>query len=167
VNFARLLAVAAIALLSAAASTAVTPKPARAQEPITVITVINLPDVVIDNRCNGHPVGLGYGQLTIVTTIVPLGTAGEQVQGTVTYSQNLRGEDLITHEPYRGAEGEFSFSHYLPAGGGRFYDLMWSTLVPQRSGPRMVFVQLLKATINPDFTLSEEVVETYLVCAPL
>ena len=34
----------------------------------TVVSVINLPLVVIDNQCNGEPVGLSGDLLTVVTT---------------------------------------------------------------------------------------------------
>jgi hypothetical protein len=44
---------------------ALRPAPARAD---TVISVINLPGFVIDNQCNGEPVGLSGELLTVVTT---------------------------------------------------------------------------------------------------
>jgi hypothetical protein len=161
---ARFVTAVVVAVLAASTALALTPRPAQAEGPITVITVIKLPSVLLDNRCNGDPVGLGYGQLTIATTIVPLSTGGEQVQGTITYSENLRGEDLITHEPYRGAEGEMSFSHYLPAGGGTYHDLAWSALLPQSHGPAMLLVESTRATLNSDFSLSEEIVQTHVAC---
>jgi hypothetical protein len=166
---ARLIGAVLAAALAAVALLGMTPKPARAAGPITVVRVIKLPAVVIDNQCTRdpvHPVGLGFGELTIITTIVPIDRGGQFVQGTVTFSRKLAGEDLITHEKYQGAEGELSFMHYLPGGGGSFYDAMWSALVPQSAGTRMFFVEVVRGTLNPDFTLSTIPVARYLACAP-
>ena len=53
VTLGRRLLIATMTLTLALAIVALRPSPAQAQ---TVVTVINLPLVVIDNQCNGEPV---------------------------------------------------------------------------------------------------------------
>ena len=72
VTFGRRLLVAMMALVLSLAFVALRPAPAQAQ---TVVSVINLPAVVIDNQCNGEPVALSGDLLTVVTTR-PTPTAG-------------------------------------------------------------------------------------------
>jgi hypothetical protein len=64
VTFGRRLLIAAMTLILSLAIVALRPSPAQAQ---TVVTVINLPAVVIDNQCNGEPVALSGDLLTVVT----------------------------------------------------------------------------------------------------
>ena len=65
VTFGRRLLIATMMLALSLAIVALRPSPAHAQ---TVVTVINLPAVVIDNQCNGEPVALSGRLLTVVTT---------------------------------------------------------------------------------------------------
>lgn len=68
VAFGRRLLIAIMALTVSLAIMALRPAPAHAQ---TVVSVINLPAVVIDNQCNGEPVALSGRLLTVVTTAPP------------------------------------------------------------------------------------------------
>ena len=72
VTFGRRLLIATMTLALSLAIVALRPSPAQAQ---TVVTVINLPAVVIDNQCNGDPVALS-GQLLMVVTTARPPTAG-------------------------------------------------------------------------------------------
>ena len=65
VTFGRRLLIAMMVPALPLAMVTLRPAPARAD---TVISVINLPGVVIDNQCNGEPVGLSGELLTVVTT---------------------------------------------------------------------------------------------------
>ena len=76
VSFGRRLLMATMTLTLALAIVALRPSPAQAQ---TVVTVINLPAVVIDNQCNGEPVALS-GDLLTVVTIRPTANGGTTVR---------------------------------------------------------------------------------------
>jgi hypothetical protein len=65
VPFGRRLLIATMTLALSLAILALRPSPAQAQ---TVVSVINLPAVVIDNQCNDEPVALSGDLLTVVTT---------------------------------------------------------------------------------------------------
>jgi hypothetical protein len=86
VTFGRRLLVAMMALVLSLAIVALRPAPAQAQ---TVVSVINLPAVVIDNQCNGEPVALSGDLLTVVTTS-PTPNGGATVR-SVSVTQGCRG----------------------------------------------------------------------------
>jgi hypothetical protein len=78
---------------------ALRPSPAQAQ---TVVTVINLPAVVIDNQCNGEPVALS-GQLLTVVTTHPTPNGGTTVR-SVSVTQRLKGTGLVSGVSDRAVE---------------------------------------------------------------
>ena len=54
-----------------------------------------------------------------------------------------------------------------PPGTGTFFSTVTTLLIPQGSAaPSMLLVVVVKATVAPDGTISNEVVQTYLVCRP-
>jgi hypothetical protein len=132
----------------------------------TVVTVINLPAVVIDNQCNGEPVALRGRLLTVVTTH-PTPNGGTTVR-SVSVTQGLEGTGLVSGASYRAVELSGTVVNQLPPPGtGTFLSTVTTRLIPQGSAaPSMLLVVVLKGTVAPDGTISNEVVQTYLVCRP-
>jgi hypothetical protein len=163
VTFGRRLLIAMKALALSLAIMALRPAPAHAE---TVVSVINLPLVVIDNQCNGEPVGLS-GDLLMVVTTRPTANGGATVRA-VSVTHGLQGTGLVSGVSYRAVELSGTVINQLPAPGtGTFYNTITTLLIPQGStAPAMLLVVVVKATVAPDGTLSNEVVQTYLVCRP-
>jgi hypothetical protein len=162
-TFGRRLLIATMTLALSLAILALRPSPAQAQ---TVVTVINLPAVVIDNQCNGEPVALSGDLLTVVTTR-PTPTGGTTVR-SVSVTQGLQGTGLVSGVSYRAVEVSGTVVNQLPPPGtGTFFNAVTTLLIPQGSAvPTMLLVAVIKATVAPDGTISNEVVRTYLVCHP-
>ena len=163
VTFGRRLLVAMMALVLSLAIVALRPAPAQAQ---TVVSVINLPAVVIDNQCNGEPVALSGDLLTVVTTR-PTANGGTTVR-SVSVTHGLKGTGLVSGVSYRAVELSGTFVNQLPPPGtGTFFSTVTTLLIPQGSAaPSMLLVVVVKATVAQDGTISNEVVQTYLVCRP-
>jgi hypothetical protein len=163
VTFARRLLVAMMALVLSLAIVALRPALAQAQ---TVVSVINLPDVVIDNQCNGEPVALSGDLLTVVTTR-PTPNGGATVR-SVSVTKGLQGTGLVSGVSYRAVELSGTVVNQLPPPGtGTFFSTVTTLLIPQGSAaPSMLLVVVVKGTLAPDGTISNEVVQTYLVCRP-
>ena len=127
VTFARRLLIAIMALTVSLAIMALRPAPAHAQ---TVVSVINLPAVVIDNQCNGEPVALSGRLLTVVTTrSTPNG--GTTVRST-SVTQGLQGTGLVSGVSYRAVEISGTIVSQLPPPGtGTFYSTVTTLLIPQ------------------------------------
>lgn len=160
-TFARRLLIAMMVPALSLAIVALRPAPARAD---TVISVINLPLVVIDNQCNGEPVGLSGDLLTVVTTRST--PDGGTTLRAVSVTRGLRGTGLVSGVSYRAVELSGTFATQLPPPGtGTFYYTVVTLLVPQSSAaPAMLLVMAIKGTLAPDGTISNEVTRTYLVC---
>jgi hypothetical protein len=163
VTFGRRLLIAMMALALSLAIIALRPAPAHAE---TVVSVINLPLVVVDNQCNGEPVGLS-GDLLMVVTTRPTANGGATVRA-VSGTHGLHGTGLVSGVSYRAVELSGTVINQLPPPGtGTFYTTTTTLLIPQGStAPAMLLVVVVKATVAPDGTLSNEVVQTYLVCRP-
>jgi hypothetical protein len=142
---------------------ALRPSPAQAQ---TVVSVINLPAVVIDNQCNGEPVALSGDLLTVVTTR-PTADGGTTVR-SLSVTRGLQGTGLVSGVSYRAVELSGAIVNQLPPPGtGTLFSTVTTLLIPQGSAaPSMGLVTVIKATVAPDGTISNEVVRTYLVCRP-
>ena len=127
VTFARRLLIAIMALTVSLAIMALRPAPAHAQ---TVVSVINLPAVVIDNQCNGEPVALSGRLLTVVTTrSTPNG--GTTVRST-SVTQGLQGTGLVSGVSDRAVEISGTIVSQLPPPGtGTFYSTVTTLLIPQ------------------------------------
>jgi hypothetical protein len=67
---------------------------------------------------------------------------------------------------YRAVELSGTVVNQLPPPGtGTFYSTVTTLLIPQGgAAPAMVLVVVVKGTLAPDGTVSNEVVQTYLVC---
>jgi hypothetical protein len=163
VTFGRRLLIATMTLALSLAIVALRPSPGHAQ---TVVTVINLPAVVIDNQCNGEPVALSGRLLTVVTTR-PTAIVGATVR-SVSVTQGLQGIGLVSGVSYRAVEVSGTVVNQLPPPGtGTFFSTVTTLLIPQGSAaPAMLLVMVVKGTVAPDGTSSNEVVQTYLVCRP-
>jgi hypothetical protein len=163
VTFGRRLLVAMMALVLSLAIVALRPAPAQAQ---TVVSVINLPAVVIDNQCNGEPVALSGDLLTVVTTS-PTPNGGATMR-SVSVTKGLQGTGLVSGVSYRAVELSGTVVNQLPPPGtGTFFSTVTTLLIPQGSAaPSMLLVVVVKGTLAPDGTVSNEVVQTYLVCRP-
>ena len=163
VTFGRRLLIATMTLTLSLAIVALRPSPAQAQ---TVVTVINLPAVVIDNQCNGEPVALSGDLLTVVTT--RLTANGGTTVRSVSVTQGLKGTGLVSGVSYRAVELSGTVVNQLPPPGtGTFFSTVTTLLIPHGSAaPSMLLVVVVKATVAPDGTISNEVVQTYLVCRP-
>jgi hypothetical protein len=144
VTFGRRLLIAIMALTVSLAIMALRPAPAHAQ---TVVSVINLPAVVIDNQCNGEPVALSGRLLTVVTTrSTPNG--GTTVRST-SVTQGLQGTGLVSGVSYRAVEVSGTVVNQLPPPGtGMFYSTVTTLLIPQGSAaPAMQLVMVVKGTV--------------------
>jgi hypothetical protein len=163
VTFGRRLLMAIIALALSLAMLALRPVPASAE---TVVSVINLPAVVIDNQCNGEPVALSGDLLTVVNTR-PTPEGGTTVR-SVSITRGLQGRSLVSDVSYRAVELTGTIINQLPPpGNGTFISTVLTLLLPQGSAaPAMLLVVSLKGTLAPDGTVSNEVIKTYLVCRP-
>jgi len=161
VTFGRRLLIATMTLALALGIVALRPMPAQAQ---TVVTVINLPSVVIDNQCNDEPVALSGRLLTVVTTR-PTANGGTTLR-SVSVTQGLQGTGLESGVSYRAVElGGTVVNQLPPPGTGTFFSTVTTLLIPQGSAaPSMLLVVVVKGTVAPDGTISNEVVQTYLVC---
>ena len=143
---------------------ALRPVPAHAQ---TVVSVINLPAVVIENQCNhDDPVALS-GDLLMVVTTRPTPDGGTPVR-SVSVTRGLRGTCLVSDVSYRAVELSGTIVNQLPPPGtGMFFATVVTLLLPQGSAaPAMLLVVESKGTLAPDGTISNEMVKTYLVCRP-
>ena len=133
VTFARRLLIAIMALTVSLAIMALRPAPAHAQ---TVVSVINLPAVVIDNQCNGEPVALSGRLLTVVTTrSTPNG--GTTVRST-SVTQGLQGTGLVSGVSYRAVERSGTVVNQLPPtpGTGTFFSTVTTLLLPRAARRR-------------------------------
>ena len=163
VAFGRRLLTVILALALSLAILALRPVPAHAQ---TVIAEINLLLVIIDNQCNGEPVGLS-GDLLIVVTTRPTPNGGTTVR-SVSVTRGLRGRSLVSDVSYRAVEFTGTIVNYVPPPGtGTFVSTVVTLLRPQGSAaPAMLLVVRFRGTLAADGTVSNEVVDTYLVCGP-
>jgi hypothetical protein len=161
VTFGRRLLIAMMVPALSLAIVALRPAPARAD---TVVTVINLPGVVIDNQCSGEPVGLSGKLLTVVNTR-PTPDGGTTLRA-VSVTQGLQGTGLVSGVSYRAVEISGTFATQLPPPGTGTFDYTdVILLVPQSpTAPAMLLVVTIRGTLAPDGTISNEVVSTYLVC---
>jgi hypothetical protein len=161
VTFGRRLLIAMMVPALSLAIVALRPAPARAD---TVISVINLPLVVIDNQCNGEPVGLSGDLLTVVTTRPTPG--GGTALRAVSVTQGLRGTGLVSGVSYRAVEVSGTLATELPPPGtGTFHYTDVILLVPQSpTAPAMLLVVVIRGTLAPDGSISNEVERTYLAC---
>jgi hypothetical protein len=163
VTFGRRLLIAMMMVALSLAIMALRPAPAQAD---TVVSVINLPAVVIDNQCNGEPVALSGDLLSVVTTR-PTPDGGATVR-SVSVTRGLQGTGLVSGVSYRAVELSGTLVNQLPPPGtGTIYNTVTTLLIPQGSTtPSMLLVVVVKATVAPDGSLSNEVTQTYLVCRP-
>jgi hypothetical protein len=161
VTFGRRLLIAMMVPALSLAIVALRPAPARAD---TVISVINLPLVVIDNQCNGEPVGLSGDLLTVVTTRPTPG--GGTALRAVSVTRGLRGTGLVSGVSYRAVEVSGTLATELPPPGtGTFHYTDVILLVPQSpTAPAMLLVVVIRGTLAPDGSISNEVERTYLAC---
>lgn len=69
---------------------------------------------------------------------------------------------------YRAVEvGGTVVNQLPPPGTGTFFSTVTTLLIPQGSAaPAMLLVTVVKGTVAPDGTVSNEMVQTYLVCRP-
>jgi hypothetical protein len=126
VTFGRRLLVAMMALVLSLAIVALRPAPAQAQ---TVVSVINLPAVVIDNQCNGEPVALSGDLLTVVTTR-PTPNGGATVR-SVSVTKGLQGTGLVSGVSYRAVELSGTVVNQLPPPGtGTFFSTVTTPAHP-------------------------------------
>jgi hypothetical protein len=163
VTMGRRLLIAMSALALSLAILALRPVPAHAQ---TVVSEINLPSVVIDNQCNGEPVGLS-GDLLIVVTTRPNPNGGTTVR-SVSVTRGLQGTGLVSDVPYRAVELTGTIVNQLPPPGtGTFVSTVATLLLPtDNAAPAMLLVVVYRGTLGADGTVTNEVVDTYLVCRP-
>ena len=160
--FGRRLLIAIMALALSLAILALRPVPAHAE---TIVSVINLPAVVIDNQCNNdEPVALSGDLLTVVTTR-PTPSGGTTVR-SVSVTQGLQGTSLVSGVSYRAVElGGTIVNQLPPPGSGTFFSTFVTLLLPLGSAaPAMLLVVESKGTVAPDGIVSNEVDKTYLVC---
>jgi len=80
----------------------------------------------------------------------------------------MKGTGLMSGVSYRAVEVSGTVVNQLPPPGtGTFSSTVTTLLIPQGSAaPAMLLVVVVKGTVAPDGTLSNEVVQTYLVCRP-
>ena len=109
VTFGRRLLIATMTLTLSLAIVTLRPSPAQAQ---TVVTVINLPAVVIDNQCNREPVALSGDLLTVVTTR-PTANGGTTVR-SLSVTHGLKGTGLVSGVSYRAVELSGTVVNQLP-----------------------------------------------------
>jgi hypothetical protein len=163
VSFGRRLLITMMALAMSLAILALRPAPAHAA---TVVSVINLPAVVIDNQCSGEPVALSGDLLTVVMTR-PTANGGTTVR-SVSVTQGLQGTGLVSGVSYRAVELSGTVVNQLPPPGtGTFLSTVTTLLLPQGgTAPAMLLQMVVRGTLAPDGTVTTEVVQTYLVCRP-
>ena len=163
VTFGRRLLIATMTLALSLVILALRPLPAHAQ---TVVAEINLPIVIIDNQCNGEPVALS-GDLLMVVTTRPAAGGGTTVR-SVSVTRGLKGTSLVSDVSYRAVELSGAIVNYLPPPGtGTFVNTVVTLLLPQSSAaPAMLLVVQFRGTLASDGTVSNEIVDTYLVCGP-
>jgi hypothetical protein len=163
VSFGRRLLITMMALAVSLAILVSRPAPAHAA---TVVSVINLPAVVIDNQCNGEPVALSGDLLTVVTT--RLTANGGTTVRSVSVTRGLQGTGLVSGVSYRAVELSGTVVNQLsPPGTGAFFSTVTTLLLPQGSTvPAMLLQMVVRGTLAPDGTVSTEVVQTSLVCRP-
>lgn len=137
--------------------------PAYAQ---TVVSVIDLPAVVVDNQCNGEPVALSGDLLTVVTTR-PTPHGGTTVR-SVSATRGLQGTSLVSDVSYRAVELSGTIVNQLPPPGtGTFFSTVVTLLLPQgSSAPAVLLLVESKGTLAPDGIVNNQVVNTYLICRP-
>jgi hypothetical protein len=164
VTFGRRLLTAIMALALSLVILALRPVPAHAE---TVVAEIKLPLMVIDNQCDdGEPVALS-GRLLMAVTTRPTPNGGTTLR-SVSITRGLQGTGLVSNVSYRAVELTGTIANQLPAPGtGTFFNTVVTLLLPQSSAaPPMLFVVQYKGTLAPDWTITNEVVKTYLVCGP-
>jgi hypothetical protein len=78
------------------------------------------------------------------------------------------GTGLVSGVSYRAVELSGTLVNQLPPPGtGTFFSTVTTLLIPQgNAAPAMLLVVVVKGTVAPDGTISNEVVQTYLVCRP-
>ena len=81
---------------------------------------------------------------------------------------SITGTGLVSGVSYRAVELSGTVVNQLPPPGtGTFFSTVTTLLIPQGSAaPSMLLVVAVKGTVAPDGTISNEVVQTYLVCRP-
>ena len=127
ISFGRRLLIAMMALVLSLAILALRPVPAYAQ---TIVSVIDLPAVVIDNQCNGEPVALSGDLLTVVTTR-PTPHGGTTVR-SVSATRGLQGTSLVSDVSYLAVELSGTIVNQLPPPGtGTFFSTFVTLLLPQ------------------------------------
>jgi hypothetical protein len=135
---------AAVAVLAV-----VGPAQARAQ---TVRTQIHIPLTVLTNLCaDAEPVALS-GDEYITTKTKPTRNGGYTVSASIV-APNLRGTGLVSNVPYRGVDGQRTFSYFAPPPFPATYDVtLYTVLKPQYKLPSMYLVTVIRQTIAFDGT---------------
>jgi hypothetical protein len=135
------------------------PAAARAE---TVVAVIHVPAMVVENSCNGDQVNLS-GDLRIKVTTKATKDGGTTVRSTTV--GHLSGQGLVTQLQYRSVDKEESFAYYAPPPGtGTFFDTQSTKLVPKGDAPSMFVVTVVKGTVAADGTLETTLDQTYVTC---
>ena len=102
-----------------------------------------------------------------MVTTRPTPNGGATVR-SVSVTKGLQGTGLVSGVSYRAVELSGTVVNQLPPPGtGTFFSTVTTLLIPQGSAaPSMLLVVVVKGTLAPDGTVSNEVVQTYLVCRP-
>jgi hypothetical protein len=127
----------------------IVPSQAAAQ---TTRTEIHVPLRILDNLCaNDEPVQLS-GDEYITTTTTARSDGGYTVRASIV-APNLKGTGMLTGIPYRGVDGQTTYSYAAPAPFPAVDDVtLYTVLKPQYQLPSMYLVTVIRETIAFDGT---------------
>jgi hypothetical protein len=116
----------------------------------TTTTKIHIPLRVLTNLCNNaEPVQLS-GDEYITTTTTPTSDGGVKVTASIV-APNLTGSGLVSMVPYRGVDGQRTFSYFAPPPFPSTYDVtLFTVLRPVGAIPSMYLVTQIRQTIAFD-----------------
>jgi hypothetical protein len=128
-----------------------------------VDVVVKVPLLVVQNACNGEPVGL-HGQLHVRELITPAPDGGSVIR-SLTLSEGLTGTGAVTGVTYQALDAEASVTHSAPGPGPyTFSDAHVDLLAPQGAAPAFVVVMVLRETVAADGTATVSLDRTYSFC---
>jgi hypothetical protein len=126
---------------------------------------INVPALVIVNKCNLDTVNLN-GQATITTATTPTSNGGYRIFSSF-QALNLTGSRVAPPlYGYKGDDVENTYTYDAPPPNPVLTVslLHWTKLVPQYNAPAMWLVIVFRETITADGTAVPSVDRAYLTC---
>jgi hypothetical protein len=118
----------------------------------TTRTVIHIPLTVLTNLCNNAELVQLSGDQYITTTTTPRSNGGYTVSASIV-APNLTGSGIVSRVPYRGVDGQQTYSYYAPAPYPSTYDVtLYTVLQPLALIPSEYLVTHIRQTIAFDGT---------------